>query len=124
MGMDTGGALPHHGLLSLLELHEASQDSKLINNGEFLTSLCSYTTIPKAPRGTTIDCHHSQYLNIVHVDIAFGDRASIKGFKYALIFVDRATHYNWTFGLKSLQHDDILDDGHVDHRGLYDHHIV
>ncbi len=33
---------------------------------------------------------------------------SIGGFKYALIFVDRATRFNWCFGLKSLQHDDII----------------
>jgi hypothetical protein len=33
---------------------------------------------------------------------------SVGGFKYALIFVDRATHYNWCFGLKSLHHDDII----------------
>jgi hypothetical protein len=37
------------------------------------------------------------------MDIVFGDCVSIGGFKYALIFVDRATRYNWTFGLKSLQ---------------------
>ncbi len=33
---------------------------------------------------------------------------SIGGFKYALIFVDRATQYNWCFGLKSLYHDKII----------------
>jgi hypothetical protein len=49
----------------------------------------------------------SKYLDIVHVDIAFGDCVSVGGYKFALIFVDRATRYNWTFGLKSLQHNDI-----------------
>ena len=33
---------------------------------------------------------------------------SVGGFKYALIFVDRATHFNWCFGLKSLHHKDII----------------
>jgi hypothetical protein len=37
------------------------------------------------------------------MDITFGDCLSIGGFKYALIFVDRASRYNLTFGLKSLQ---------------------
>ncbi len=42
------------------------------------------------------------------MDIAFGDCLSIGGFPYALIFVDQATQYNWTFGLKSLSLDCIL----------------
>jgi hypothetical protein len=41
------------------------------------------------------------------VDIVFGDCVSVSGYKFALVFVDRATRYNWTFGLKSLQHSDI-----------------
>jgi hypothetical protein len=87
---------------------DASKDSHLINTGEFPISLGSYTTIPKAPRGKLIDRMLSYYMDIVHVDIAFGDCASVGGYKYALVFVDRATRYNWTFGLKSLQHDDII----------------
>jgi hypothetical protein len=47
-------------------------------------------------------------LDAVHIDIAFGDCLSIGGFRYALILVDRATRYNWTFGLKSLSSDCIL----------------
>jgi hypothetical protein len=33
---------------------------------------------------------------------------SAGGFKYALVFVDRATRFNWCFGLKSLHHDEII----------------
>jgi hypothetical protein len=86
----------------------ASKDRQLIDIGEFPISLGSYTTIPKAPRGKAIDQTLSHYLNIFHIDIAFGDCTSIGGYKYPLIFVDRATRYNWTFRLKSLQHEDIL----------------
>jgi hypothetical protein len=32
----------------------------------------------------------------------------IGGFKYALIFFDRATRFNWCFGLKSLHHNKII----------------
>jgi hypothetical protein len=39
------------------------------------------------------------------MDIAFSDCLSIGGFCYALTLVDRATRYNWTFGLKSLSSD-------------------
>jgi hypothetical protein len=42
------------------------------------------------------------------MDIAFGDCLSVGGYKYALILVDRATRYNWTFGLESLCLDNIL----------------
>jgi hypothetical protein len=79
-----------------------------MDNGEFSISLGLYTTILKAPCGKAINRHQSQCLDIIHNDIAFGDCASIGGFKYALIFVGHATRYNWTFSLKSLQHDDIL----------------
>jgi hypothetical protein len=76
----------------------------LLNTGEFPLSLGTYATIPKAPHGKAIDRHQAKYLDIVHVDISFGDCVSVGGFKFTLIFVDRATRYNWTFGLKSLQH--------------------
>ena len=84
-----------------------SKDGTFFNSGEFPLSLGTYTTIPKSPHGKPIDRTRSKYLDIVHVDIAFGDCASVGGFKFALIFVDRATRYNWCFGLKSLQHEDI-----------------
>ena len=77
----------------------STKDGVLLNTGEFPLSLGTYATIPKAPRGKAIDRLPAKYLNIVHVDIAFGDCISIGGYKFALIFVDRATRYNWTFGL-------------------------
>jgi hypothetical protein len=87
---------------------DTSKDGHLIDTGEFPISLGSYTTIPKAPRGKLIDRTLSYYLDIVHADITFQDCASIGGYKHALVFVNHATRYNWTFGLKSLQHDDII----------------
>ncbi len=87
---------------------DASKDGHLIDTGEFPISLGSYTTIPKAPHCKLIDQMRSYYLDIVHVDIAFGDCASVGGYKYASVFVNHATRYNWTFGLKSLEHDDII----------------
>ena len=84
-----------------------TKDGTLLNTGEFPLSLGTYATIPKAPRGKAVNRLLSKYLDIVHVDIAFGDCVSVGGYKFALILVDRATRYNWTFGLKSLQHNDI-----------------
>jgi hypothetical protein len=89
-------------------LLSVSKDGTYINNGKFPTSIGAYTTIPKAPQGTAIDRTSTKYLDVVHLDIAFGNCMSVGGFKYALIFVDRATRYNWSFGLKSLHHDDII----------------
>jgi hypothetical protein len=51
----------------------------------------------------------SKFLDVVHIDIAFGNCMSVGGFKYSLIFVDRATCYSWCFGLKSLRHDNIIE---------------
>jgi hypothetical protein len=85
-----------------------SKDGHLIDTGEFPLLLGSYTTILKAPCGKSIDPTLSYYLDIVHINIAFGDCVSIGGYKYALVFVGHATRYNWMFGLKSLQHDNIL----------------
>jgi hypothetical protein len=85
----------------------STKDGVLHNTGEFPLSLGTYATILKAPRGKAIDRLPAKYLDIVHVDTAFGDCVSVGGYKFALIFVDRATRYNWTFGLKSLQHNDI-----------------
>ena len=70
--------------------------------------LGSYTTNPKAPRGGSIDREKSFFLNILHFDIAFSSCVLVGGFCYSLIFVDRATRYNWVFGLKDLSKESIL----------------
>jgi hypothetical protein len=85
-----------------------TKNSRFLGTGEFPTSIGAYTTIPKAPFGKPINRTPSKYLDVVHLDIAFGDCMLVGGFKYALIFVDRASRYNWFFGLKSLHHEDIL----------------
>jgi hypothetical protein len=87
---------------------QTSLDGKWIDGGEFPLLLGTYTTIPKAPRGSTIDRKWSFFLDIVHVNMAFGDCVSVSSFWYSLIFVDQATHYNWVFGLKDLSRESIL----------------
>jgi hypothetical protein len=85
-----------------------SWDGEWVDGGEFPPSLGSFATVPKAKWGKLLDRSRYRYLDAVHMDIAFGDCLSIGGFCYALILVDRATRYNWTFGLKSLSSDCIL----------------
>ena len=89
-------------------LVHTTKDGQYLDNGEFPVSIGAYATIPKALRGKPLDHAFSKYLDIVHIDIAFGDCMSVGGCKYAIIFVDRATRFNWCFGLKLLHHNDIL----------------
>jgi hypothetical protein len=89
-------------------LLQVSCDGKWINGGEFLPSLGSFATIPKAKRGLPFDKTKHFYLDAVHMDIAFGDCLSVGSYKYALILVDCASQYNWTFSLKLLSSNCIL----------------
>jgi hypothetical protein len=97
-----------HCFCNYCHIINASKDGHVINTGEFPISLGLYTVIPKASRGKAIDRTLSHYLDIVHIDILFGDCSLIGDYKYTLIFVNGAMRYNWKLGLKSLQHEDIL----------------
>jgi hypothetical protein len=91
------------GFRNYKHILQTSLDGQWIDSGEFPLALGSYATIPKARRGGVIDrTYYSCFLDIVHLDIAFGDCVSVGGFRYALILVDRATCYNWVYGLKDL----------------------
>jgi hypothetical protein len=83
-------------------LLQVSRGGEWVDGGELPPSLGSFMTIPKAKKGGALNRTKYRYLDAVHVDIAFGDCVSVGGFWYALILVDRATRYNWTFGLKDL----------------------
>ncbi len=89
-------------------LLQVSRDGEWVDGGEFPPSHGSYATIPKAKRGGLLDKTKYKYLDAVHMDIVFGDCISVGGFCYALILVDRATRYNWAFGLRSLSSVDII----------------
>jgi hypothetical protein len=79
-----------------------------VDGSKFPLSISAYTTIPKEPRGGAIDREELSYLDIIHVDIAFGDCIASGGYWYALIFVDRATKYNWVLDLKDLSRNSII----------------
>jgi hypothetical protein len=89
-------------------LLQVSCNGKWIDGREFPPSLGSFATIPKAKCGLPLNKTKCFYLDAVHMDIAFGDCLSVSGYKYTLILVDRATRYNWTFGLKLLSSGCIL----------------
>ncbi len=101
-------ALGCHRFRNYKHILQTSLDGKWIDGGEFPLALGSYATIPKANQGSTIDQAQSCFLDIIHMDIAFGNCVSVGFFHYALILVDRATRYNWVYGLKDLSGDSIL----------------
>jgi len=87
---------------------EVFRDGEWIDGGKFPPSLGSFATIPKSNYGSVLDRTLYRFLDAVHMDIAFGDCHSVGGFCNALILVDRATWYNWAFGLKTLSSECIL----------------
>ena len=91
------------------QLIRATHEGHYIDVGEFPLSLGSYSTIRKSPHGKSINRTKYRYLDKVHVDIGFGDCISVGGARYCLVFVDRATGYNWVFPLENLSATDIRD---------------
>jgi hypothetical protein len=83
-------------------LFQVSRNGEWIDNGKFLFLLGLFTTIKKAKQGLPLDKTKYLYLDAVHMDIVFRDCFSVSSFKYAIILVDCAIQYNWTFGLRSL----------------------
>ncbi len=78
-----------HRFWNYQHLLATTKNGILINTGKFPLSFGSYATIPKALHRKLIDWHQSIYLDVAHVNFAFGDCISVGGFKFALIFVDR-----------------------------------
>ena len=91
---------------------DVADGATFLDNGEVPLLLSKFANMSKAPRGKEIEKEASSYLEYVNCDIAFGDCMSIKGYLYALIFVDRATRFNWVFGLKNLSQAAILEAFH------------
>ncbi len=79
-------ALDCHCFCNYKHILQTSLDGEWINGGEFPLLLGTHTTILKGPRGSAIDRKKSFFLDIVHVDIAFGDCVLVGGFQYSLIF--------------------------------------
>jgi hypothetical protein len=65
-----------------------SSSSEWVDGGEFPSSLGSFAIFPKAKHGLLLDCTRYRYLDVVHMDIMFGNCLSVGGFFHALILVD------------------------------------
>ena len=90
------------------QLLQVTSDGKWVDTGEFPMSLGTYSTIRKAAKGKPIDRTLYRYLDKVHANIGFGDTIAVGGARYVLVFVDRATRYNWVFPLTTLSSENIL----------------
>jgi hypothetical protein len=103
-------AMSCHKFQNYKHLLQVSCDGEGMDGREFSASLGSYALIPKSNSGGPIGRCKYKYLDLVHMDIALGNCLSVGCFRYALlILVDRATWYNWAFGLKNLLSVAILD---------------
>ena len=71
-----------------------------------ILDLGSIATIDKSKRNTTPLTLPQNFGDLVHCDILYGSETSIKGFRYALYIIDKATRFKFVYGLKSLR--DIL----------------
>ncbi len=92
-------------------LHDVCQPNfSFINPSENPLELGHVANIKKARSNKTPIDRPSDYLEVVHCDIGYGDSKSIgNGASHCILFVDRATRYTWIYPLKSLHHTSIKE---------------
>jgi hypothetical protein len=78
--------------------------STLVNSSYCLALMLPFQRLLVAK--PSIDSHQSTRTSST-LTLPLAIAYSSRGFKFSHIFVDQATHYNWTFGLKSMQHNNI-----------------
>jgi hypothetical protein len=102
----------HFGFRSLKNwdiLHDVCQPNfSLSHPSERPLELGDVANIKKARSNKTPIERPSNFMEVVHCDIGYGDTKSIgNGASYCIILVNRATRYNWIYPLRSLRHDSI-----------------
>jgi hypothetical protein len=105
-----------------LDLKTTGQETiKVIKGNECPMKIGDVTNIHYSRHNTKpIPCP-TEYLCTVHMDIGYGDCISIGGFQYVILLVDRATRFQWVYGLKSMTQENIitaLERFHADAGGL------
>ena len=97
--------LEFHTLKNWKLLSEVGQDMiDIVNDGDLPLELGDVANIKSSHRNTEpIPCPPN-YLDVIHMDIRYGDCKSIGGAYYVLLLVDRATHFSWVYALWSLNH--------------------
>lgn len=77
------------------------------DDGAAPLELGDVANIKRSRRNKTLIARPAKFLEVVHMDIGYGDCKAVGGAKYCVILVDRATRYTWIYALKSLTHEDI-----------------
>ena len=115
---------PGHRRLSIHQLHHyigfrtLKNWHSLINVGQPTIDIINYGTPPlelgdvanirTSRRNTTpIPCPPN-FLDVVHLDIGYGDCKAVEGAKYVILLVDWATRFSWVYALHSLNHKEII----------------
>ena len=69
-----------------------SKDAIFFQGGESCPSIDKFSNLRKRARGKSL-APTDHYLNKVHLDIVFGDTIRKLGYRYTILFIDRATKY-------------------------------
>ena len=80
----------------------------IVNVGELPKGISLYTTIKCHKHNTNLIPHPSQFFDVVHIDIGYGDTIVPGGFKFCLLIVDCKTRYSFIFGLKDTKASSII----------------
>jgi hypothetical protein len=80
----------------------------LIHPSECALELGNVANIKKARSNKQPIDRPSNFLEVVHCDIGYGETKSVgNGASHCIILVDRATRYTWVYPLRSLHHESI-----------------
>ena len=90
-------------------LSEVGQDTiDIINDGDIPLELGDVANIKISRRNKEPIPRPPNFLDVVHMDIGYGDCKSVGGSGYVLLLVDQATRFSWVYALHSLNHKEIL----------------
>jgi len=91
---------------SLIDVGQPTID--IINDGTPPLELGDVANIRTSRRNTTPIPHPPNFLDVVHLDIGYGDCKAVGGAKYVILLVDQATRFSWVYALRSLNHKEII----------------
>jgi hypothetical protein len=81
---------------------------KVVDVSEPIMSVGDVVNIQRGHKGKSLT-RPKTALDVVGMDIGYGDGTSPGGFKYTLLLVDRTTHKTWVYGLRDMNGSMIAD---------------
>ena len=80
----------------------------IINTGDPPMEIGDVANIKASRRNKTPLPRPQSFLDVVHMDIGFGDCVSHGGYKYVILFVDRATRETFIYGVSTLSSSNLI----------------